>query len=131
MFQPVTKWTKQVRSCMSCSSDGKLQSAEDAVVAAAAVACSDACAGRLPKAAGYGYKQDARSQVQLVHGGLVSSYVREAMRRANEERPGTAHLELPEDVAGELVRPAREHSCCAVVDEGGALQNGHRKRREL
>lgn len=40
---------------------------------------------------------------QLVHGGLVPSYVREAMRRANEERPGTCHIELPEDVAREIV----------------------------
>jgi acetolactate synthase-1/2/3 large subunit len=43
---------------------------------------------------------------QLVHGGLVPSYVREAMRRANEERPGTCHIELPEDVAREKVDDA-------------------------
>ena len=46
---------------------------------------------------------DALAVLQLVHGGLVPSYVREAMRRANEERPGTCHIELPEDVARELV----------------------------
>lgn len=34
----------------------------------------------------------------------MPSYVREAMRRANEERPGTCHIELPEDVAREIVR---------------------------
>ncbi len=32
----------------------------------------------------------------------MPSYVREAMRRANEERPGPCHIELPEDVAREL-----------------------------
>ena len=46
---------------------------------------------------------DAAAGMQLVHGGLVPSYVREAMRRANEERPGTCHIELPEDVARETV----------------------------
>lgn len=41
---------------------------------------------------------------QIVDGGLVPSLLREAMRRANEERPGSVHLELPEDVAREKVR---------------------------
>lgn len=40
---------------------------------------------------------------QLVHGGLVPAYVREAVRRAEEERPGPTHLELPEDVARQTV----------------------------
>ena len=48
--------------------------------------------------------KDVLHAMQLVHGGLVPSYVREAMRRANEERPGTCHIELPEDVAREKVR---------------------------
>ena len=34
----------------------------------------------------------------------MPAYVREAVREAEEERPGPAHLELPEDVAGEEVR---------------------------
>jgi acetolactate synthase-1/2/3 large subunit len=34
-------------------------------------------------------------------GDLVPSSVREAFRRAQEERPGAAHLELPEDIARE------------------------------
>ena len=57
--------------------------------------------------------------LQLVHGGLVPSYVREAMRRANEERPGTCHIELPEDVARELVcRTGQSHQwACARADE--------------
>ncbi len=41
------------------------------------------------------------SPLQIVHGGLVPSLLWEAMRRANEERPGSVHLELPEDVARE------------------------------
>lgn len=40
---------------------------------------------------------------QIVNGGLIPSYVREAVRRAEEERPGPCHLELPEDVARETV----------------------------
>ena len=46
---------------------------------------------------------------QLVHGGLIPAYVREAMRRAEEERPGPSHLELPEDVARETVRFVLSH----------------------
>lgn len=40
---------------------------------------------------------------QLVDGGLVPAYVREAVRRAEEERPGASHIELPEDVAHQQV----------------------------
>lgn len=38
---------------------------------------------------------------QIESGDRVPSCVREAFRRAQEERPGAAHLELPEDVARE------------------------------
>ncbi len=38
---------------------------------------------------------------QLVSGDTIPSRVREAFRLAEEERPGAAHLELPEDVAAE------------------------------
>ncbi|XP_024366340.1 uncharacterized protein [Physcomitrium patens] len=37
---------------------------------------------------------------QVVDGDLVPSLVREAIRVAEEERPGAVHLELPEDIAG-------------------------------
>lgn len=37
---------------------------------------------------------------QIVDGDLVPSLVREAVRVAEEERPGAVHLELPEDIAG-------------------------------
>ncbi|MDP2630561.1 MAG: acetolactate synthase large subunit [Candidatus Uhrbacteria bacterium] len=36
-------------------------------------------------------------------GGRIPSLVREAFRLAEEERPGAVHLELPEDIAAELV----------------------------
>lgn len=38
---------------------------------------------------------------QIVSGNRIPSLVREAFRRAMEERPGAVHLELPEDVAAE------------------------------
>ncbi|GBE14134.1 MAG TPA: acetolactate synthase large subunit [Proteobacteria bacterium] len=38
---------------------------------------------------------------QIKSGSSIPSLVREAFRRAREERPGAAHLELPEDVARE------------------------------
>lgn len=38
---------------------------------------------------------------QIIHGNNIPSRVREAFRCAEEERPGAAHLELPEDIARE------------------------------
>jgi acetolactate synthase-1/2/3 large subunit len=43
---------------------------------------------------------------QIVHGANVPSAVREAIRLAEEERPGAVHLELPEDIAAEPVEDA-------------------------
>lgn len=40
---------------------------------------------------------------QIVSGEVIPARVREAFRRAEEERPGATHLELPEDVAEENV----------------------------
>ena len=40
---------------------------------------------------------------QIAYGRQVPSVVREAFRRAKEERPGTVHIEFPEDVAQEKV----------------------------
>jgi acetolactate synthase-1/2/3 large subunit len=40
---------------------------------------------------------------QIVHGPNIPSAVREAIRLAEEERPGAVHLELPEDIAEEQV----------------------------
>jgi len=40
---------------------------------------------------------------QVVHGNSVPALVREAFRLAEEERPGPVHLELPEDIAAEMI----------------------------
>jgi acetolactate synthase-1/2/3 large subunit len=40
---------------------------------------------------------------QIVHGANVPSAIREAVRLAEEERPGAVCLELPEDIAEEMV----------------------------
>ncbi len=38
---------------------------------------------------------------QVVHGNSIPVIVREAVRMAQEERPGAVHIELPEDIAAE------------------------------
>jgi acetolactate synthase-1/2/3 large subunit len=38
---------------------------------------------------------------QIVAAETIPAHVREAFRRAQEERPGACHLELPEDIAGD------------------------------
>jgi len=40
---------------------------------------------------------------QISHGTHIPSIVREAFRLAQEERPGTVHMELPEDIATEEI----------------------------
>ena len=42
-----------------------------------------------------------KSARQIVDAGTIPALVREAFRLASEERPGVAHLELPEDIATE------------------------------
>src|SRR5215218_6694411 len=42
---------------------------------------------------------------QIVSAASIPSIVREAFRVSTEERPGSVHLELPEDVAGEETEP--------------------------
>ncbi|HKU36930.1 MAG TPA: acetolactate synthase large subunit [Polyangiales bacterium] len=42
----------------------------------------------------------------IVHGNTIPSRVREAFRRAEQERPGAVHLELPEDIARETTHGA-------------------------
>lgn len=39
---------------------------------------------------------------QIADGDLIPSLIREAVRQAEEERPGAVHLELPEDIAGTM-----------------------------
>ncbi len=43
---------------------------------------------------------------QIVNGNAIPSLVREAFRLAEQERPGAVHLELPEDIAAEMVEDA-------------------------
>lgn len=65
-----------------------------------------------------------KSARQLVSAGAIPAQVREAFRRAQEERPGAVHLELPEDIAGDHTearlipasytrRPLAEHKAIA------------------
>ena len=59
---------------------------------------------------------------QIVHGNSIPVLVREAIRLAQEERPGAVHLELPEDIAAEecstkpyVVKNARRPQADEVV----------------
>eukprot|EP00250_Pteridium_aquilinum_P001226 c11433_g1_i1 orf=512-3865(-) len=61
---------------------------------------------------------------QIADGELIPSLVREAVRQAEEERPGAVHLELPEDIAGTMtegqlfpVHPVRR-----PIAEGKAIE---------
>ncbi|MCL1125786.1 acetolactate synthase large subunit [Shewanella surugensis] len=47
------------------------------------------------------YEPICKLSKQIVNGNTIPSLVREAFRRAEEERPGTVLLELPEDIAAE------------------------------
>jgi acetolactate synthase-1/2/3 large subunit len=70
---------------------------------------------------------------QLVSASTIPARVREAFRRAEEERPGAVHLELPEDIARDMVedaillpteyarRPAPDDA--ALVQAGEAISN--------
>jgi acetolactate synthase-1/2/3 large subunit len=42
---------------------------------------------------------------QIIHGSAIPAKVREAVRIAEQERPGAVHLELPEDIAREDAEP--------------------------
>ncbi|HET6603198.1 MAG TPA: acetolactate synthase large subunit [Xanthomonadaceae bacterium] len=57
---------------------------------------------------------------QIVSADTIPARVREAFRRAEEERPGATHLELPEDIADEdtdAVLIAKSHTRRPVADE--------------
>ncbi|MEN1928535.1 acetolactate synthase large subunit [Luteimonas sp. MJ250] len=65
---------------------------------------------------------------QLISADSIPARVREAFRRAEEERPGATHLELPQDVAGDPTdavpipksysrRPVAEHKAIAHAAE--------------
>jgi len=67
---------------------------------------------------------------QIVNGNTIPSLVREAFRLALEERPGPVHLELPEDIADEMVErgqlyparsPLRPDCSQTAIDEAVAM----------
>ncbi len=66
---------------------------------------------------------------QVVHGNSIPVLIREAVRVAQEERPGAVHLELPEDIAAEectatpyeVKHARRPHADEAVIDRAVAL----------
>ncbi len=67
---------------------------------------------------------------QIVNGNTIPSLVREAFRLAEQERPGPVHLELPEDIAAELVEdgplypgksPRRPDCNQSAIDEAIAM----------
>ena len=60
----------------------------------------------------------------IVSGNNIPSRIREAFRISQEERPGAAHLELPEDVAGEEaeVQPLPSSRARRPVAEGKAIK---------
>ena len=60
----------------------------------------------------------------IVSGNNIPSMIREAFRISQEERPGAAHLELPEDVAGEEaeVQPLPCSRARRPVAEGKAIK---------
>lgn len=67
---------------------------------------------------------------QIVHGNTIPALVREAFRLSQEERPGAALIELPEDIAEEpcdnlhIIEPSTRHYAVAnddVLDEAAEL----------
>ena len=60
----------------------------------------------------------------IVSGNNIPSSIREAFRISQEERPGAAHLELPEDVAGEEAesQPLPRSRARRPVAEGKAIK---------
>ncbi|MEY8206865.1 MAG: acetolactate synthase large subunit [SAR324 cluster bacterium] len=60
----------------------------------------------------------------IVSGNNIPSSIREAFRISQEERPGAAHLELPEDVAGEEAesQPLQRSRARRPVAEGKAIK---------
>ena len=60
----------------------------------------------------------------IVSGNNIPSMIREAFRISQEERPGAAHLELPEDVAGEKAdsQPLPRSRARRPVAEGKAIK---------
>ncbi len=49
------------------------------------------------------FKPITKYTKQIINGEMIPTLIREAFRLAKEERPGAVHLELPEDIAEEIV----------------------------
>ncbi|MBF0282943.1 MAG: acetolactate synthase large subunit [Magnetococcales bacterium] len=62
---------------------------------------------------------------QIPSGEKIPSLVREAFRRAEEERPGACHLELPEDIAREMceARPLQKIAHRRPAPDARAIEN--------
>ncbi|MGB0910756.1 MAG: acetolactate synthase large subunit [Nitrospirales bacterium] len=66
---------------------------------------------------------------QVVHGNSIPIIVREAIRTAQEERPGAVHIELPEDIAAEecsaepyeVLSPRRPQPDTLAIDQAVAM----------
>jgi acetolactate synthase I/II/III large subunit len=70
---------------------------------------------------------------QIVSTSSIPTIVREAFRVATEERPGPVHLELPEDIAGELGHPTPlvpPHPIELPVATPGAVEQAARMIRQ-
>ncbi len=74
---------------------------------------------------------------QVVHGNSIPVIVREAIRIAQEERPGAVHIELPEDIAAEdcsaepfeVLSPRRPQPDALAIDQ--AVEMIHSAQRPL
>ena len=72
---------------------------------------------------------------QIVHGNNIPVLVREAIRMAQEERPGAVHLELPEDIATEecdarpfeIVNARRPHCDEMVIGQAADMIRSAKK----
>ena len=66
---------------------------------------------------------------QIVSASSIPTVVRDAFRVATEERPGPVHLELPEDVAGEMTVPVGPGAAAPGRPAGGQLRGAATGRR--
>ncbi|UCD01819.1 MAG: acetolactate synthase large subunit [Promethearchaeota archaeon] len=68
-------------------------------------------------------KPITKNTIQIVNGNSIPILVRESFRLAEEERPGTVHLELPEDIASEETNthPIETHQVRRPIAEMKAI----------
>ena len=68
---------------------------------------------------------------QIVSADSIPARVREAFRRAEEERPGAVHLELPEDIAHDEVDASRSRPAIIVARSPTKNRSRTRLRRSM